>query len=98
MTHALLKLPVLDGKKYLHAAVKISRHPVAAAHIDFLLTVISETENAAVLKICPDDGAHFDILAHSLDSGNKTAYAPDYKAIIYASLPSRACSFSRLMR
>ena len=49
MQHLLFQLLVEYREYDFHPAVKVSRHPVRAAHIDLCMAVVAEIKNPAVL-------------------------------------------------
>ena len=64
LAHALAQQLILDGENHFHALVQIARHPVRAAHVNFLLAAVGKVKNAAVLEKAAHNAAHPNVVAH----------------------------------
>ena len=63
---SVYKLFFLNREHDLHAAFKVTRHPVCTTAVELLITTVFKIEYPAVLKEVSDDGSDGDILAHTL--------------------------------
>src|SRR5271157_6437236 len=73
LANALPELRVFHWEKHFDALVKIPRHPVRAAQIDFRLTAIFKVKDAAMLQETPDNAAHANVAADAAQAGHQGA-------------------------
>ena len=62
-------------EQQFHPPVQIARHQIRAARIYFLIAVVAEIINAAVLQKAPHNASHGDVLAHPGQSRAQAAQA-----------------------
>src|SRR5699024_10338350 len=65
--HLFFQSFILYRENNLHSLIQISGHPVRTAHKEYLIAVVIEIENPAVLQEISYNGTHRDIFTDSRD-------------------------------
>lgn len=77
-----------NREEYFDAPIKVARHEVGAAEIDFLLAAIEEVKNAAVFKETADNTGYVDVVADARNAWPQAADSANQKIDFHSRLGS----------